>query len=283
MSNIAVVTDSVACIPADLVNKYNIHVAPVQIIWDREKYQDGIDLSAKEFYTRLRTSKTLPTTSSGIQGEFLTIFESLRQKVDGIVTIVLTGALGAAYSSANNAKEMVEDIPIEIIDTRTAMMAQGFVVLAAAKVAAEGGTIEEVAKAAQEIIPEVHLIWTMDTLEYMRRGGRISLPQAILASWLNVKPIVAINEGKVVPVAKVRKRPRAIDKLLELTEQKMSGKGPLHMAVMHGDVPGEVEQLKQRVLDRFQCSELIVSEISPVVGTHTGPETLGLAFYNEHS
>jgi len=281
MSNIAVVTDSVACIPADLVNKYNIHVAPVHIIWDGVKYQDGVTLSPKEFYTRLRTSKTLPTTSSAIQGEFIQIFESLRQKVDGIVTIVLTSALGAAYSAANNAKEMVEDVRIEVIDTHTAMMAQGFSVLAAAKVAADGGTMEDVAKAVREVVPKVHLIWTMDTLDYMRRGGRVSLPQAILASWLNVKPIVAIVEGKVAPVAKVRKRPKSIEKVLELAEQEISGKkGPLHMAVMHGDVPEEVEQLKQRVEERFQCSELIVSEISPVVGTHTGPETLGLAFYN---
>ena len=123
MSKIGIVTDSVACIPTNLVKKYDIHVAPVQIIWDRDAYRDGIDMTPNEFYARLRTSKTLPTTSSGIQGEFLQIFEGLRQKVDSIVTIVLTGALGASYSSACNAKEMVSDIPIEVIDTSTAMMA----------------------------------------------------------------------------------------------------------------------------------------------------------------
>lgn len=278
---IAVVTDSVACIPTDLANQYNIRVAPVQIIWDKVAYRDGIDMPTREFYARLRASKTMPTTSSGIQGEFLQIFEDLKGKVDGIVAIVLTGALGAAYSSACNAREMVSEVPIEVIDTSTAMMAQGFTVIEAAKVAARGGTIEEVAKAARDMIPKVHLIWAMDTLEYMRRGGRISLPQAILASWLNVKPIAIIKEGKVEPIAKVRSKAKAQEKLLELMEQRIASRGPLHVAVMHGDVPEAVEQLKQRVTDQFQCSELITSEITPVIGTHTGPGTLGLAFYNE--
>lgn len=281
MTKVAVVTDSVACIPADLVEKYGIHVAPVQIIWDRTTYRDGVDLSTQEFYTRLRTSKTLPTTSSSIQGEFIQIFEGLRKKVDSIVTIVLTGELGGAYSSASNAKEMVNDIPIEVIDTRSCMMAQGFIVLEAAKVAARGGTMEEVAKVARDTIPKVHLFWTMDTLEYMRKGGRVSLPQATIASWLKVKPIVFMNEGKIEPLARVRTRPKAIEKLLELMEQKTTDTSPLHVAVMHGDAPGEAEQLEQLIAARFNCSELMKSEITPVIGTHMGPGTLGLALYNE--
>ncbi|MFH0913943.1 MAG: DegV family protein [Chloroflexota bacterium] len=280
MARIAVVTDSVACIPPDLVQKYGIQVAPVQITWDRQTYRDGIDMTPEQFYARLRTSKTLPTTSSGIQGEFLQIFEGLRGKVDGAVTIVLSGALGAAYTSACNAREMVSDLPIEVIDTRTAMMAQGFVVLEAAKVAARGGSLEEVAQAARVTIPKTHIIWAMETLEYLRRGGRVSLPQAVLASWLKVKPITAIRDGKVAPLARARTKPRAVDKVLELIASEVSTT-PLHAAVMHGDVPQEAEEFKQRVASRFQCAELLVSEITPVIGTHTGPGTLGLAFYNE--
>jgi len=282
VTRIAVVTDSVACIPPELVKRYDIHVAPVQIIWDRVTYRDGIDLSPEEFYARLRTAKELPTTSSGIQGEFLTIFEDLRGKVDGIVTIVLTGTLGAAYNTALNAAEMVSEVPVEVIDTKTVMMAQGFIVLEAAKVAASGGTMDEVARAARDMIPKVHMIWAMDTLEYLRKGGRVSLPQAILASWLNIKPVTLINkEGKVEPVARVRSRPKAQVKLLELMGERVTGKGDLHVAVMHGDVPGEADKLKKMVTGQFKCAELLTSEITPVIGTHTGPGTLGLAFYNE--
>jgi len=281
LGKIAVVTDSVATIPPDLVKKYSIQVAPVQIIWERVTYRDGVDLKPAEFYQRLRKAKDLPTTSSAIQGEFLTIFEGLRGKVDGIVAIVLTGALGGAFSSASNAKEMVSDVPIEVIDTRTAMMAQGFIVLAAAKVAAAGGSLQQVVKTAQDMLPRVHIIWAMDTLEYLRRGGRVSMPQAILASWLNVKPITGLVEGKVAPLARVRSRPKAQAKLIEMMAERANDKTPLHVAVMHGDVPEEAEKLKKMVAGRFQCAEFLTSEITPVIGTHTGPGTLGLAFYNE--
>jgi DegV family protein with EDD domain len=281
VAKVAVVTDSVACIPPDLAKKYNIPVAPVSIIWDKVPYRDGIDLTIEQFYARLRTSKTLPTTSSGIQGEFIQIFEGLRGKVDGIVTIVLTGELGAAYKSACAAREVVNDIPIEVIDTHTAMMAQGFIVLEVAKVAAQGGTMEEIARVARNTMPKTHLNWAMDTLEYLRRGGRVSMPQAILASWLKVKPILTIKDGLAVPLARARTKPKAIDKLIEIMAGEVTKSSPLHVSVLHGDVPEEAEQLKQRVASQFQCAEIITSQITPVIGTHTGPGTLGLAYYNE--
>ena len=282
MAKIAVITDSVATIPAELVKKYNIYVAPVHIIWDKVDYRDSVDLQTSEFYARLRKSKTLPTTSSAIQGEFIQIFEALQGKVDGIVVIALTGALGAAYNSALNAKELVTGVPIEVIDTNSAFMAQGFVAIAAAKVAAAGGGMSDVVGAAQKVLPKLHVFWAMDTLEYLRRGGRVSLPQAILASWLQVKPITGLNkEGKVEPLARVRTRTKVMGKLLELMDERITGNSPLHVSVLHGDAAEEAAQLEQKVNVKYKPVELIRSEISPVIGTHTGPGTLGLAFYNE--
>ena len=282
MAEIAVVTDSVATIPADLVKKYNIYVAPVHIIWDKVDYRDSVDLQTSEFYTRLRKSKTLPTTSSGIQGEFLQIFEGLRGKVAGIVTIALTGALGACYNSALNAKELVDDVPIEVIDTHTAFMAQGFAVIAAAKIAVAGGSMSDVIKAAEYVNSKTHVFWAMDTLEYLRKGGRVSLPQSILASWLQVKPITGLNkEGKVEPLARVRTRAKVIDKLIELMDERITINSPLHVSVLHGDAAKEADQLERAVDAKYKPVEIIRSEVSPVIGTHTGPGTLGLAFYNE--
>jgi DegV family protein with EDD domain len=281
---IAVVTDSVACISEELQKKYDIRVAPVQIIWDRVKYRDGVDLKTGDFYKRLRTSRTLPTTSSGIVGEFTQIFEDLKkEKVDGIVAVVLTGGLGAAYNSAMTAKESITGIPIEVIDTKTAMMAQGFAVLAAAKVAATGAGMADVAKAARDTAAKTHIFWAMDTLEYLRKGGRVSMPQAIMASWLQVKPITGINlsDGKVEPLARVRTRAKVIDKLIEMMDERVNSSSPLHAAVMHGDAPGEAEKLEKIVAAKYHPVELMRSEITPVIGTHTGPGTLGLAFYNE--
>ena len=190
--------------------------------------------------------------------------------------------MGAAYNSALNAKEMVNNIPIEVIDTRTAFMAQGFAVIAAAKVAAAGGTMSDVIKAAENMLPKMHVFWAMDTLEYLRRGGRVSLPQAILASWLQVKPITGLNkDGKVEPLARVRTRAKVIGKLIELMDERITINSPLHVSVLHGDAAKEADQLEQAVVAKYKPVELIRSEVSPVIGTHTGPGTLGLAFYNE--
>jgi DegV family protein with EDD domain len=282
MAKIAVVTDSVATIPVDLVKKYNIYVAPVHIIWDKVDYRDSVDLQTSEFYTRLRKSKTLPTTSSAIQGEFLQIIEGLKGKVESIVILHLSGDMGTIRNAALLAKETnTTGIPVEIVDTRSGMMAQGFSVLAAAKVAAEGGNMSDVIKAAEQVIPKTHIFWAMDTLEYIRKGGRISLPQAILATWLQVKPITGFVDGKVQPLARVRTKAKVMDKLLELMDERITHNSPLHVSVIHGDAAEEAEQLEQKVNARYKPAELIRSEVTPVIGTHTGPGTLGLAFYNE--
>jgi DegV family protein with EDD domain len=280
MSKIAVVTDSVAIIPEELVQKYNIHVAPCHVMWDKVKYLDGIDLKAKEFYQRLRTSKTLPTTSSAITGELTQIFESLRGKVDGIVAIVLSGALGAAYTAGVKAKEIVPDIPIEVIDSRLALMGEGFSVIAAAKAASAGGTMEQVAKAARDILAKVHVYFALDTFEYLRRGGRVSFPKAILAGLLQVKPIMVFKDGKIEPVAKPRTMPAAIEALTGFMKEKVT-KTPLHVSVMHADSPKGAEALQKEIEANFKFDEMVVTEVTPIIGTHWGPGALGIAFYNE--
>jgi DegV family protein with EDD domain len=177
----------------------------------------------------------------------------------------------------------VPDTPVEIVDTSTAMLAQGFVVLQAVKAVEKGCSLQEVVDAARKAIPKTHIFWAMDTLDYMRRGGRVSLPQAVLASWLRVKPILSIEteDGKVHPLERTRTKPRAIDKLLELMEQRVKETGNLHVGVIHGDIPDEAEKLKQRVLERFKPVEVLTSEITPVVGAHLGPGAIGLALYQE--
>ena len=282
MSNIAIVTDSVACLSAEQIKKYNILVAPVQITWDRITYRDGITIMPKEFYTRLVTSKTLPTTSSAIQGEFMQLYQSLKGKVDCVVTLVLTGALGACLDSAKNAREIVGGKNIEIVDTRTAMAAQAFIVLQAARVRDTGGSMDEIIAAAKSAIPKTGVFWAMNTLEYLRKGGRISLPQALMASWLHVKPIVGLKDGKVEPLAKSISKAKAIQRMLEILEERTGDyQGNLHLAVLHGNAPEEAEKLEKMIRERFKFCELLRSEITPVIGTHTGPGTLGIAYYKE--
>lgn len=280
MSRIAVVTDSTANIPGDLARQYNIYVVPLQIIWDKVRYRDGIDIKPDAFYQRLRKSPTLPTTSGAIQGEFLQLFEGLRGKVDGIATILISTEFSAAYSSAMSAKEMTPDIPIEVIDTRLATMGMGFGVIAAARVASAGGNMEQVIKAAWDVLKKVRLFFALDTLDYLRRGGRVNFPSAILANLLKVKPILTIKDGKASPVDRPRTRRRAIERLLSLMKASVTDT-PVHVAVMHADDIREAVNLKKEIASSFQCTELFVTGFTPVMGTHTGPGLIGVAFYNE--
>lgn len=280
MCPVAVVTDSTATLPQELVRQYNIHVVPLYINWDRERYRDGVDMQPREFYQRLRKSATIPTTSGAVQGEFLRFFEDSRGKVDGIVVILVCSDLSAAYNSAVNAREMVTGIPVEIIDSRISTMAMGFSVIEAAKVASRGGSMEQVIKAARDIIAKVQLFFFLDTLDYLRRGGRVNLPAAVIANLLKVKPILTLKDGKVVPQARPRTRTKAMECLLSLLKEKATDT-PLHIAVMHGDDPDGAEYLKKEISLRYNCAELLVTLFTPVMGAHTGPGLVGIAFYNE--
>jgi DegV family protein with EDD domain len=280
MSAIAVVTDSTATIPIELARQHNIYVVPLQIIWDKVRYRDGIDIQPEEFYQRLRTSATLPTTSGAIQGEFLQLFEGLRGKVDGIVVILISTEFSAAYGSAIAAKEMVPEIPIEVIDSRLSTTALGFGVIAAAKVASKGGSMEQIIKAAWDVLKKAYIYFALDTLDYLRRGGRVNFPSAVLANLLKVKPILTIKDGKAAPVARPRTKPKAIEYLLRLMQENVTNT-PLHVAVMHAGDIHEAENLKREIASRFQCAELFITAFSPVMGAHTGPNSIGFAFYNE--
>jgi DegV family protein with EDD domain len=273
MGKIAVVTDSTATIHQETIREYGIHVAPLHINWDKVKYRDGIDITPKEFYERLRTSVTLPTTSGAIVAEFLKIFEALPGKTDGVVAIVLSKELSAVYNSLMTAKEMVSDIAIEVIDSKLATMAMGFAVVAAAKVAAGGGHMTKVVTAANEVMAKVHLFFALDNLDYLRRGGRVNMPAAVIANLLQVKPVLTLKDGKVEPVAKPRTKPKAIETLLNLMKERVKST-PLHVDVMHADDHDAAENLKREISLRFQCAELLITDFTPVMGSHTGPNAL---------
>ncbi len=282
MARIAVVTESSGCLPHEISKALNIHVAPIHIFWGRDEYRDEVDMTAKEFYARIRQlgeNDKLPTTSGAVQGEFLQIFESLRGKVDGVVVPVLAGALSAGYSSAMSAKEMVPELPIEVIDTRTCMTALGLLVIATARVAASGADMAQVTKTARDLIPKVHCYWAMETVEYVSHGGRMKVPPDQLAEWLEVKPLARFSpEGKIEPVARPRGMPEAIDFMLNRVRD-LGTEGPLHVGIIHGDVPEQAERLKEMVVAQFHPAELWVSLLTPVVGAHMGPGTIGLGFY----
>lgn len=280
MPSVAVVTDSSALLPLETIRQYGIEIAPLHLLWDGKLYRDGVDMQPDEFFKRLRKSPTLPTTSGAIQAEYVRIFEVLRGRAKNVVVFLLSQNLSAAYNSALVARSMFPEMDIELVDTRTSLMAMGFAVRAAAKAALHGADKEAVIKTARDILAKAHLFVALDTLEWLRRGGRVNMPAAMMAKWLKVKPIMTIKDGKASPVARPLTRSRAMNRLIWLVKEHLS-ETPLHICIHHADAAEEAEMLRKRIIQTFRPSEVLTRPFTPIIGAHTGPGTLGVAFHNE--
>jgi len=277
-AKVAIATDSTSYIPPDLVEQYNIHVIPEILNWEGETYLDDIDIKPTEFYNRLGSSKELPTTSQPSAGEFVDFFNKIGESIVGIF---LSDDLSGTVDSATTAKGMVSDLPIEIIDSRSTSMGLGFMVLAAARAAEEGLSQQEVAQLARDMVPIVRTIFVVDTLEYLHKGGRIGGAQRLIGSVLSIKPVLHLEDGRIEPLASIRTKRKAIDRVLEIIKEDVSGKGPLHAAVIHAAAPEAAAEFGERVREILDPAELLVAELSPAVGTHTGPGLVGLGYYCE--
>ena len=277
MSKIAVVTDSGASVPAELVQRYRIHVVPFELVWDGQSYRDGIDITPSDFYRRLRQSTSWPTTSQPSLGDFAALYAQLGQEAEGIVSIHASGELTATLHTAQLAAEQVSPVPVQVIDSRTGAAAEGFVVLAAARAAAAGGNLEEVTAAAQAAVPRVGLFATLETLEYLHRGGRIGEAAALLGSRLHVHPILYLAQGMVKVAGVARNRRKAMERILDLLVQCV-GERPMCVSVFHADALEEVEWVQHKVRSRFDCQNFYITEFTPVMGAHSGPGVIGLAF-----
>ncbi|MFQ6058978.1 MAG: DegV family protein [Anaerolineae bacterium] len=280
MGKIAIVTDSAACLPTELVQEYGIHIVPFGLIFGEQVFRDGVDITPNQFYHLLAEASDLPTTSQPSVGDFLRVYESLSREVEAIVSIHIPKELSGTLSTAREAARLVPQVPIRIVDSRTAVTAQGFVVLEAARMAAAGGDLDRVVARAEEMIPRVHLFAVLETLEYLHRGGRVPAVAALLGSALQIRPIFSLRDGRVDVLARVRTKTRAVERMLTMMAEKAEDR-PVHAAVFHADVPEEAEALRDRVASRFNCMELYVTEFTPVMGAHTGPGVLGLALWSE--
>jgi DegV family protein with EDD domain len=278
MKKIAVVTDSSSTIPKELQQELDIHVVPLLLNLSGHSYEDGIDIAPDHFYQMMRTSSELPTTSSPSIGDFVRVYAAAGREAAGIVSIHLPDNLSAVYITALKASELVDGPQIHVMDSRTVSMAQGFVVVAAARKAASGATLGEVVSYAQKIAQRVRIYVMLETLEYLHRGGRIGDAASLLGSILQIKPVLYVLDGQVKPLAKPRTRERGIQMMLREMEKEVD-KRPIHAAIVQADARTEAEDFRQQVADRFDCKELYVTEFTPAMGAHAGPGILGVAFY----
>jgi DegV family protein with EDD domain len=276
---VAIVTDSTADLPADLVAHYDIHVVPQILIMGDKTWQDGVDIDSATFYELLRTSTSFPSTSQPSVASFHALFNELADRGEGIVAVLVSAELSGTVNSARAAAASLPEIPIEIVDARTTSMQLGLIVLAVARAAAQGHDLRAVADTARALVGRVRVYFVVDTLEYLHRGGRIGAAARLFGSALNLKPVLQICDGIVQPVAKIRSRRKALERVCQLVEEEASDGQQLHMAVLHVAAPQEAAHLQDYLREQFQPAELYLCECGPVIGTHAGPGTVGVAYY----
>jgi DegV family protein with EDD domain len=278
MPKVALVTDSTSYIPPEYVTQYHISVAPQVLIWGEETFEDGVDIQPNEFYTRLKTAKIMPSTSQATPGTFHKIFSRLLEQEYQVLAILISEKLSGTIASAVQARENFPGAPIEIVDSYTTAMAMGFQVLSVARAAAEGATLAECKALAEEARKHTGVVFAVDTLEFLHRGGRIGGGSRFLGTALNIKPILEVVNGRVEAVERVRTRQKSLDRLLDLVQERIADRKPVRLATLHAQAPEEAQKLLEMGGKRFDAVESIFSEVSPVVGTHAGPGTVGLAF-----
>lgn len=281
MSKVAVVVDSTAFIPKELIKQYNLHVIPQVLNWEGQSYKDDVDITPDAFYTRLKTAKEMPTTSQPSAGEFFEFFTEVSKTADSIVAVHLSEYLSGTLASARAAVDMMPDFPIEIVDTRSTAMGLGFMALEAARAIANGADYKEAAEAARALVPYMHIVFVVDTLEFLHRGGRIGGAKRLIGSMLSIKPVLHLEDGRIEPLASVRTKRKAINHVLDMIETDMKDKKNVHAAVMNALAPEESQMMFDEVKRRLNPVEIFNTELSPIVGAHVGPGTLGVIYYAE--
>lgn len=278
MNPVMILTDSTAYLPPDLVASHPIRVEPLTLNWDGKNYRDGVDIGAEEFYMRLAKSSTLPTTSQIAAGEIERVLNELLGQGYDVLMLLISSGISSTYFTAASVAEKYPPDRVAIIDTHLVSMALSFQVLAAARKAMAGASLAECKRTAEQVYSHIGVYFTVDTLKYLAAGGRIGSAKRILGAALMIKPMLEIRKGKIELVESVISRRRAIARLLELVEQGIAGRKPVRISVFHALARDTADYLMAACKERFDPVELILSEVSPVVGSHVGPGTVSIAY-----
>jgi len=272
---VKVVTDSCSDITPQLAQELGITVVPLYVQFGNETYRDNVDLSTEEFYHKLETSKVHPATSTATPADFAKVFNKLAEETKEILTITLSEKFSAIYAAALQGKSMVKkDCQIEVIDSRGGAGAQMLLVILAAQMARAGANLDQIVDQVKKAIPRVHVRISFDTLEYLRRGGRIGKAQAFLGGLLKLNPILGIKDGAAFPIARCRNRAQAMDFLVNFVKGFSRIEA---MAIEDATTPDDLQALAERLKDVVPPEHTYLSKVSPVVGTHVGPHVLLVA------
>lgn len=278
---VAVVTDSTACIPDDALEGLTMPIIPLWLIWDDDRFRDGVDITPQEFYHRLQHADSLPSTSQPSVGEFTDFYRQVAEEhdTDTIVGIFISSKISGTVASAEAAAAEISELNVKVINSYSTAMGLGFVALAAARAAAAGGNIDEVIKAAQDVRRRLTVLFTVDTLKYLHKGGRIGGAKRFLGTMLSIKPLLHLNDGCVEPLCQIRTKQRALAEMLDRAAESLDGRQMAELAVIDVDCAVESQEVAERARERFAPSNVYLAPVSPVIGTHAGPGTIGLGFY----
>lgn len=277
-NKVAVVTDSTAYLPQEWVEQYGISVIPLLVVWGQEELYDNVDIGAGEFFTRLTTADVMPSTSQPSPNAFKEVYEVLAGKGFDILSVHISSKLSGTINSAEQAKAMLPDANIEIVDSLTTIMGTGWPALFAARAAQQGADLATCKQIAETARDNVYTLFAVDTLEFLHRGGRIGGAAHLLGTALNLKPILYVQDGAIESLEKVRTRKKSLVRLVELALEQIGDKRPVFMGVSHANAEDDANQVLEMLKEQVEVKESVLTYVSPVIGTHTGPGTVALSF-----
>jgi len=278
MTPVKVISDSSAGLPESYAKELDIHVLPLTLHWQGKDYRDGVDIKAEEFYTQMAQSDQLATTSQVTEYAFEQAFKKFLDDGYEILVLPISSGISSTLQSALSAQTEFPGAPIEILDTQLVSMALSFQVLAAARAAAAGASLAECKAAAEEAYSKIGVYFTVDTLKYLAAGGRINTAKRFMGTVLNIKPVMEIRGGKIEALESVRSTPKAIQRMVQLVERDIDGRTPVRISVFHALMEDAAHELLTQCEKQFNPVESILSDVSPVVGAHTGPGTISIAY-----
>jgi DegV family protein with EDD domain len=282
--SVAVITDSISCLPRDLIEKHKIEIVPIRLTFQDEIYRDSVDITPSEAYEMLLKDPERFNTSPSSPGHFMEAYRKASVRAQSIICITLSSKLSTGLDMARiameEAKTELPDVRIHVMDSMSVTSAEGFIALAAARAAEKGEDLEGVIKAAEEVRGKVSFIALLETIKHVYRTGRIPKIASQVGSMLNIKPMLTSTEGAIKFKGIVKNRESGVNKLIEILREAV-GNQPAHIAIMHAYTPDEAEDLKKRIEKEFNCAELWIAEFTPVMGYATGTGTLALAYYKD--
>jgi len=278
--DVAIVTESTCDIGDELLDEYRITIVPLYAVWGDEQLRDGVDIDQEAFFARLPDDPVHPKTSQPTPRDFVRAIEKLDARE--VLVICQSKVLSGTYQSACQAREAL-NVPVHVINSYSLSMGLGWQVLAAARAREEGADVEGMVAAARRVRECTSTLFTIDTLEYLHRGGRIGAVAKLLGSAVQLKPLLAVDhdDGTLQPVERIRTRKRALRRMVDAMFERVDPARPTHAAVVHGAAPQDDRKLMDEVTERCKPVESLVTAISPVLGVHTGPGVVGIAAYND--